>query len=71
LEHSEPGTGSPPAPRTDEDDKSGDKDGEGIRRDTPPPQDEKEGSDMKLSANALKLLGLPEDADEAAVEYCY
>ena len=67
LEHSEPGTGSPPEPRTDEDDRSGDKDGAGIRRDTPPPQDTKEGSDMKLSADALKLLGLPEDADETTV----
>jgi hypothetical protein len=68
LEHSEPGTGSPPQPRTDEEDRSGDKDGQGIRRDTPPPQDNKEGSNMKLSADALKLLGLPEDADEAAIE---
>jgi hypothetical protein len=67
LEHSDPGTGNPPQPRRDEDDRSGDKDGEGIRRDTPPPQDKKEGSDMKLGANALKLLGLPEDADEATV----
>lgn len=66
LEHSEPGTGSPPEPRTDEDDRSGDKDGQGIRRDTPPPQDNKEGS-MKLGAEALKLLGLPEDADEKTV----
>jgi len=68
LEHSEPGTGNPPEPRPQEDDISGDKDGQGIRRDTPPPQDKKEGSDMKLSADALKLLGLPEDADEKAVE---
>jgi len=66
LEHSEPGTGNPPEPRTDEEDKSGDKDGQGIRRDTPPPQDTKEGS--KLKPETLKLLGLPEDADEAAVE---
>jgi hypothetical protein len=64
LEHAEPGTGNPPTPRTDEDDRSGDKDGQGIRRDTPPPQDAKEGSDMKLSADALKLLGLAEDASE-------
>jgi hypothetical protein len=68
LEHSEPGSSTPPTPRTDEDDRSGDKDGEGIRRDTPPPQDKKEGSDMKLSVKALNLLGLPEDATEEAVE---
>lgn len=67
LEHSEPGTGNPPEPRTDEDDRSGDKDGEGIRRDSPPPQDEKEGSDVNLTKETLILLGLPEDADEATV----
>lgn len=66
LEHSEPGTGTPPEPRTDEDDKSGDKDGSGSRRDSPPPQDEKEGS-IVLTAETLKLLGLAEDADEVAV----
>lgn len=67
LEHSEPGTGSPPQPREDEDDKSGDKDGEGIRRDSPPPQDAKEGSDVNLAKETLDALGLAEDADEAAV----
>lgn len=36
LEHSEPGTGSPPEPRKDHDDYSGDLRGKGIRRDTPP-----------------------------------
>lgn len=36
MEHSEPGSGTPPTPRTDHDDMSGDKDGRGIRRPTPP-----------------------------------
>jgi hypothetical protein len=68
-EHSEPGTGSPPTPRTDEDDKSGDLDGGGIRRDSPPPafENNEEGSDMKLSKEALAALGLPEDATEDQV----
>lgn len=35
-EHSEPGSGTPPIPRTDEDDRSGDRKGSGSRRDTPP-----------------------------------
>jgi signal peptide peptidase SppA len=41
-EHSEPGTGSPPIPvgSDQEDDRSGDKDNRGIRRDTPPIVDE-------------------------------
>lgn len=68
LEHSEPGTGNPPEPRTDEDDRSGDKDGQGIRRDTPPPQDKKEGSDVKLSAETLGKLNLAEDAEPEAIE---
>lgn len=66
LEHSEPGTGSPPEPRPQEDDISGDKDGQGIRRDTPPPQDKKEGS--QLNAETLKLLGLAEDAKDDEIE---
>lgn len=68
LEHSEPGTGTPPEPRKDEDDRSGDKDGAGQRRETPPPQDVvKEGSEVKLTKETLVLLGLPEDADEGTV----
>jgi hypothetical protein len=67
MEHSEPGTGTPPAPREDGEDISGDKDGEGIRRDSPPPQDTKEGSDVKLEKATLEALGLEEDADEAAI----
>ncbi len=67
LEHSEPGTGSPPQPREDEDDKSGDKDDEGIRRDSPPPQDKKEGSEVELAKETLVALGLPEDATAEAV----
>lgn len=35
-EHSEPGTGSPPIERTNEDDKSGDRKGSGSRRNPPP-----------------------------------
>lgn len=68
-EHSEPGTGQPPTPRTDEDDKSGDLDGGGIRRDSPPPafENNEEGSDMKLSKEFLAALGLPEDATEDQV----
>src|SRR6185295_5347005 len=67
MEHSEPGTGSPPQPREDGEDISGDKDGEGIRRDSPPPQDTKEGSDVKLAKETLVALGLPEDATDDAV----
>lgn len=72
-EHSEPGTGSPPIPRTDEDDKSGDKDGKGIRRDTPPIELEnlnkqKGGVEVKLSAAMLTRLGLTEESTDADVE---
>ena len=35
MSHSEPGTGSPPAPNTNHPDVSGDKDKRGIRRDAP------------------------------------
>lgn len=81
LEHSEPGTGSPPIPRTDEDDKSGDRKGSGSRRDTPPIVAERENQDnaqtssmhgeednaMKLSNAALTALGLSADADDEAI----
>lgn len=77
LEHSDPGTGSPPAPRPNEDDISGDKDGSGSRRDTPPNPDvtdstDEEGRIVKLSKEAAEALGLTFDAegnlDEDAVD---
>lgn len=36
IARSEPGSGNPPTKLTDHVDVSGDKDGKGIRRDTPP-----------------------------------
>lgn len=52
-EHSEPGSGTPPIPRTDEDDRSGDRKGSGSRRDTPPivAELEDEASAFSLSSN--------------------
>jgi hypothetical protein len=35
MSHSEPGTGSPPAPNKNHADVTGDKDGRGIRREAP------------------------------------
>jgi hypothetical protein len=68
-EHSEPGTGSPPEPRTDEDDRSGGSK-EGSRTDDPfrEPTDEKEGSDVKFDKEFLEGIGVKADADEAEVK---
>lgn len=78
-EHSEPGTGSPPPPRLDEDDRSGDRNGSGSRRPTPPPEPEgypenhsKEGSVVKLKKEVLDALGITpgkdDEVDETVVE---
>lgn len=55
LEHSEPGTGSPPAPRTDEDGSDDIAITEGWRRFTPPPQEPgTEGQPSGMSTNTLR-----------------
>lgn len=69
-EHSEPGSG--PTPRTDEDDKSGDNKDSGSRRDSPPPAFEppdnsKEGSEVKFTKEELAKMGLPEDATDEQI----
>jgi hypothetical protein len=61
MEHSEPGTGSPPAPRTDEDGSDDKSIESGSRRDTPPIAEDK--VDNELDAKLREALGLGEDAD--------
>jgi hypothetical protein len=62
MEHSEPGSGSPPTPRTDEDGSDDKAIKEGWRRDQPPIVKELEGS-VELDARLREVLGLGEDAD--------
>jgi uncharacterized protein DUF6582/Mu-like prophage I protein len=62
MEHSEPGSGSPPEPRTDEDGSDDKAIREGWRRDQPPIVKELE-NDMDLEAKLREMLGLGEDAD--------
>lgn len=61
-EHSEPGTGSPPAPRTDEDGSDDKAITSGSRRDTPP-VDDPEAKVKELDAKLRETLGLDPDAD--------
>lgn len=64
MEHSEPGTGSPPAPRTDEDGSDDKSIQSGSRRDTPPIERENEAmAETELDAKLRETLGLAEDAD--------
>lgn len=56
MEHSDPGTGTPPAPKTDEDGSDDKAIQTGSRRDTPPPEN-------KLDAQLREKLGLDADAD--------
>jgi hypothetical protein len=62
MEHSEPGSGSPPEPRTDEDGSDDKAIKEGWRRDQPPIVKELEGN-MELDAKLREVLGLGEDVD--------
>jgi hypothetical protein len=62
MEHSEPGSGSPPAPRTDEDGSDDKAIKEGWRRDQPPIVKELEDN-VELDAQIREALGLAEDAD--------
>jgi hypothetical protein len=62
MEHSEPGSGSPPTPRTDEDGSDDPAILSGSRRDSPPIVYETEDS-VELDAKLREVLGLGEDAD--------
>lgn len=64
MEHSEPGSGSPPAPRTDEDGSDDKAIKEGWRRDQPPIVKELEGGvENELDAKLREMLDLGDDAD--------
>lgn len=64
MEHSEPGSGSPPQPRTDEDGSDDEAIKEGWRRDTPPIAKDMEGGvENELDSKLREMLGLSEDAD--------
>lgn len=69
-EHSEPGTGTPPIRRTDEDDKSGDRKGSGSRRDTPPIQQGNlpDGGQSPPEANSSSNNGINETSSEHGEE---
>lgn len=62
MEHSEPGTGTPPKPRTDDDGSDSKDIKTGSRRDTPPAGEDSEAS-VELDKQLREALGLPEDAD--------
>ena len=62
MEHSEPGSGGPPTPRTDEDGSDDPAILSGSRRDSPPIVYETEAS-MELDAKLRDVLGLGKDAD--------
>lgn len=69
-EHSEPGSGSPPEPREEpeENDRSGRRGaGDGIRVDSPP-EDTKEGSEVKFDKEFLESIGIAPDASEDAIK---
>jgi hypothetical protein len=61
MEHSEPGTGSPPVPRTDEDGSDDKSIESGSRRDTPPIAEDQ--VDNELDGKLRETLGLDKDAD--------
>jgi hypothetical protein len=63
MEHSEPGTGSPPEPRKDEDGSDSKDITSGSRRNIPPAVTDPEDKVNELDSKLREALGLPEDAD--------